>query len=93
MLIFTIIVCIFVVCFFPAKVKEDGDDVVFCIPHLFIKKRKKKSKLESYQITFSMFPIRLYFTDGTELKWTSLSQWNVEKTKRLLDSIIEENHT
>jgi hypothetical protein len=75
----------------PARVEFEGDDLIFSIPLLFIKKRQKKTELDSYRIKISAFPIILRFKDGSVYRWTSFPQWRSIETRNMLDALIREN--
>jgi hypothetical protein len=89
LLILVFIIVFLVIGISPAKVKFEGEDIIFSIPLLFVEKRKKKAGLKSYRIKMSAFPIILRFEDGTVLKWTSFPQWRCSKTRSALDQILK----
>ena len=93
LLLVILIVSILIVGISPAKIKFEGEYLIFSIPLLFIKKIKKKEELDSYRITMSAFPIILRFRDGTVYRWTSFPQWRSAETKSTLDEIIRQNKT
>lgn len=88
LLILVFIILFLVIGISPARVKFEGEDIIFSIPLLFVEKRKKKAELKSYRIKMSAFPIILRFEDGTVLKWTSFPQWRCPMTRDTLDQIL-----
>lgn len=91
LLIVIMLVLLLIIFISPAKVRFEGDDLIFSIPLLFMEKRKKKNELESYQVKVSAFPIILRFKDGTVYRWTSFPQWRSVETLSILEEITRKD--